>query len=373
MNWKFGCRWRCLGIFVLLFTGLQVIAEDSPLKPGDKTSPGKAYIDRLPGTDVTFKMIPIPAGEFLMGSPETEKHRKADEGPQHKVQVDAFWMGECVVTQAEYMEFLENYHRLADNGAPHIPNDKMADAVTYPTPLYEMEAGPILDRMGRGGKYPAVIMSQLAARQYTKWLSKRTGRFYRLPTEAEWEYACRAGTTTAYYFGDDPKELGQYAFDMDNSNLSDGDPGYHPVKQKKPNNWGLYDMHGDVAEWCIDAYSADWYKQFAGKTVNWKDAINWPHQQYPRVIRGGSWNQEAEECRSAARYASRAKLNIHDPQLPQSPHWLSDGFWVGFRIMSPVAVPSDAEKNRFWDVDDDYTRKVLQRDREIREVPEQAK
>ena len=201
------------------------------------------------------------------------------------------------------------------------------------------------------------------------------GRFYQ-PARAKpnGNTPAARGTTTAYSFTAMTRSsLANTGFDIDNSNLADGDPGYHPVKQKKPNNWGLYDMHGDVAEWCMDAYSADWYKQFAGKTVNWKDTINWPTKQYPRVIRGGSWNQEAEECRSAARYGSSAKLNIKDPQLPQSPHWLSDGFWVGFRVMSPVAVPDDAEKHRFWDVDDDYTKKVPSAVREIREVPEQKK
>ena len=130
----------------------------------------------IPGSKVSFKMVPIPGGKFAMGSPVSEKKRQEGEGPQFTVEAEPFWMGECEVTQAEYDLYLENYQRLAEKGAPSIPKDKLADAVTYPTPMYELEAGPVFQRMGRGGKFPAVIMSQYAARQYTKWLSKRTGR-----------------------------------------------------------------------------------------------------------------------------------------------------------------------------------------------------
>jgi formylglycine-generating enzyme required for sulfatase activity len=340
----------------------------------DQRAEGKPYTQKIPGSDVSFNLVPIPAGKFQMGSPDSEKKRKKDEGPQFTVEVEPFWMGATEVTQAEYELYLEKYHLLAEKGAPPIPKDKMADAVTYPTPMYELEAGPILQRMGRGGKFPAVIMSQYAARQYTKWLSKKTGHFFRLPTEAEWEYAARAGTDTAYDFGKDAEKLEDYAWFIENSPAQkNGDTQYHEVGKKKPNPWGLYDIYGNVAEWCIDAYAEDWYKQFAGKTVKWNECINWPKEVYPRVIRGGGYDSEPEECRSASRYASSEKLNVKDPQIPQSPHWMSDGFWVGFRVVSPVKEPTEAEKHKFWDVDDDYTKEVLQRDREIRDIPEQGK
>jgi formylglycine-generating enzyme required for sulfatase activity len=311
-----------------------------------------------------------------MGSPAGEAKRKDDEGPQFDVQVDPFYMGKYEVTWSQYEPFLRNYHRLADlppEKRPAIPAEKVGEAVTYPTPMYELEAGPKLDKMGRGGKYPAVIMSQFAARQYCKWLSKKTGRFYRLPTEAEWEYAARAGTNSAYFFGDDPKKLEDYAWFFDNSENEDGDAAYREVGKKKPNPWGLYDIYGNVAEWCGDQYAPDWYAQFAGKTVNWHDAINWPTQQYPRVIRGGGYESEKEDCRSAARIGSDKNMNVKDPQLPKSPHWLTQGFWIGFRVVSPVTEPPEAEKVKYWDADDPTTKDTLKRDRELREIVEAPK
>jgi formylglycine-generating enzyme required for sulfatase activity len=330
---------------------------------------GTPFGQAITDTGVSFDMVPIPGGKFKMGSPAAEAGRKGDEGPQVEVTIEPFYMGKYEVTWAEYNLFLQTYTKLTQANAPNVPVNQLAEAVTYPTPMYELEAGPKLDRMGRSAKHPAVIMSQFAAKQYTKWLSKKTGRFYRLPTEAEWEYACRAGTSTAYSFGDDPKQLGDYGWFFDNSALADGDGGYHPVGQKKPNAWGLYDMHGNVAEWCIDQYAADWYAKLAGKTVSAQDATNWPKEQYPRVIRGGSWNSDANDCRSAARLGSDKKMNVQDPQIPQSPYWLTEGFWIGFRVIAPLKEPSEAEKHRYWDVDDETTKGIVEsRDRERREI-----
>ena len=166
--------------------------------------------------------------------------------------------------------------------------DKTADALAIPTkPYADMTFG-----MGKEG-YPAVCMTQFAAKMYCKWLSAKTGRYYRLPTEAEWEYACRAGTTTAYSFGDDPAKLGDYAWFEGNS-----DEKYHKVGQKKPNPWGLYDMHGNVAEWCLDQYVADRYKQLrADKAVD--NPLVPVTKAYPQVVRGGAWTDEAPLLRSA--------------------------------------------------------------------------
>ena len=189
-----------------------------------------------------------------MGSPATEAGRKADEGPQHKVAIEPFWMGKCEVTWNEYELFMyvdeerKYYPTTGDN--PYV--NPVSDAVTRPTkPYVEMSFG-----MGKDG-YPAISMTQHAANKYCEWLSAKTGHFYRLPTEAEWEYACRAGTTTTYSFGDDASKLGDYAWYAPNSDFK-----YQKVGKKKPNPWGLYDMHGNVAEWTLDQYQPD-YQAFS--------------------------------------------------------------------------------------------------------------
>jgi formylglycine-generating enzyme required for sulfatase activity len=193
--------------------------------------------------------------------------------------------------------------------------------------------------MGKLG-YPAICMTQLAAKKYCEWLSAKTGRYYRLPTEAEWEYACRAGTNTAYYFGDDPEALEEHAWYYDNS-----EDAYHKVGQKKPNPWGLYDMHGNVAEWCVDQYVPDFYAQFDDKPADNPVAVATTLE--PRVVRGGSWFDDPELLRSAARRGSNADWKIQDPQLPQSIWYYTDATFVGFRIVRPLVEPTAEEKVKY--------------------------
>ena len=158
----------------------------------------KAYVEQVPGTEAKFKMLPIPAGKFVMGSPAAEKGHQADEGPQHEVAIDPFWMEEHEVTWGEYelWSLALDKERRKFNKVETTDRDKLVDAVAVPThPYQEMSFG-----MGKDGT-PAICMTQFAAKVYCRWLSAKTGRYYRLPTEAEWEYACRAGKSTAYSFG----------------------------------------------------------------------------------------------------------------------------------------------------------------------------
>jgi formylglycine-generating enzyme required for sulfatase activity len=284
----------------------------------------KSYRQTIPGTSVSFEMIAIPGGRFLMGSPPGEPGRKDDEGPQHPVEIRPLWMGKYEVTWDEFDLFWK-----ARPGAKEAvePEDvKDADAVTRPTPPYADET---FDK-GREG-HPVLGITHHAAMQYCRWLSLKTGKAYRLPTEAEWEYACRAGTTTPYFWGDDPKKLDEYGWYDANS-----DEKTHPVGTKKPNPWGLYDMVGNVSEWCVDAYDKNFYKTFSLDKPAIEPVLLSKGTRFSDVARGGSWADEAPLCRSASRVGSDKSWIKLDPQRPQSIWWLTSAEFVGFRIVRAV-------------------------------------
>jgi formylglycine-generating enzyme required for sulfatase activity len=216
--------------------------------------PAQNFSEAL-GNGVNLEMVSIPGGRFLMGSPASEKDRDDDEGPQHEVNVPPFYMGQYEVTQAQYGAIM------GQNPSRFKGADRPVESVTWDD-----------------------------AQAFCQKLSAKTGKNYRLPSEAEWEYACRAGTTTAYSFGNDAAVLGEYAWFYGNSKNQP-----HPVGQKKPNAFGLYDMHGNVWEWCEDIYR-DSYK---GAPT---DGSAWVGQNAgDRVCRGGSWINSPGLCRSALR------------------------------------------------------------------------
>lgn len=253
-----------------------------------------------------------------MGSPETAAGRDADEGPQHKVAVSPFWMAKTEVTWDEYEEF---YFGMNPEGLASDVQTSV-DAVSRPTPPY---GAPDL---GWGaGKRPAMSMTFFAATKYCEWLSTLTGKKYRLPTSAEWEYACRAGTQTSYFFGDDASQLGEYAWYKDNSSAKS-----YEAAAKKPNPWGLLDMLGNVSEFCNDFYSAEDYKRFPPEGCP-KDPQG-PEEGKEHVIRGGSYREEAKEMRSAARqHTTEEGCLVTDPNFPKSKWWYSDCFHTGFRVV----------------------------------------
>ncbi len=297
-------------------------------KRADEESGFGAYDESVPGTDAALRMVPIPAGEFVMGTPSDEVGRHDDEGPQRGVRVDAFWMAAHEVSWDAYRRFM-----LRESEGYADP-DKTVAAVSSPTPPYmEMSFG-----MGITG-YPAISMTQHAASKFAQWLSAKTGRFYRLPTEAEWEYACRAGSESPYSFGGDAAALADHAWYWANSNAQ-----YQQIGTKQANGWGLFDMHGNVWEWTLDRYEPS-YGQGGLVAVNpWARA----ESLYPRVVRGGSWMDDAVALRCGARRASDDSWKMQDPQLPKSIWYHTDAQWLGFRLVRPVRIPTAEEMHAYW-------------------------
>jgi len=354
-----------LASFLISWVFLAMIcrAEETPTPGLSKTKPSDGrfvetpqgfmvpYTMTIPGTDVPFEMVPIPGGVFRIGSPPDERHRNENEGPTFEVIISPFWMGKYEITWAEYKQFMRLYgvfKEFQGRGERLVTEENRVDAITAPTELYDPS---FTFEKGENPRQPAVTMTQYAAKQYTKWLSAITKHQYRLPSEAEWEYACRAGTTTSYSFGDDASQLDDYAWHYENS-----DEKSHPVGLKLPNPWGLYDIHGNVAEWVLDELLPDGYQRFEGKRLAAKDAIVWPTKAYPRVVRGGSWDDFPEACRSAARLGSDdPSWKSEDPNFPLSPWWFTSdpARGVGFRLVRPLEQLPREEMAKFWEIDNE--------------------
>lgn len=291
------------------------------------------YTQQATGLNVKLDLVPIPEGSFMMGSAPNERERTADEGPLHSVTISPFWMSKHEITWDLFEPFV--YKDFEKNQRKET-TDAEVDAVARPTkPYLDMTFG-----MGKND-HPAVGMTQYGAIQFCKWLYVRTGVFYRLPTEAEWEYASRAGSKSAYFFGDNTEDLGQYAWFVENSNEET-----HPVGKKKPNDWGLYDMYGNVSEWTIDQYIPDYYTRFEKKTT--VDPVAVPEKLYPHVLRGGSFEDGPEELRSANRLQSDPDWKRIDPQIPKSDWWLPEAPFVGFRIVRPLENPTVEEIEAYY-------------------------
>lgn len=284
------------------------------------------YSQNIPGSSLSFKMVPVKSGSFTIGSPASEKSHAADEAPQKKIELSAFWMGAREVTRDEFDVFLKD-----ETTSQNVD----VDAITRPSPQYiDLSYG-----MGKEGGFPANSMSQYGALMYCRWLYEKTGVFFRLPTEAEWEYACRAGSTTAYFFGDDSTQLDKYAWYAKNSNDK-----FQKTGTKLPNAWGLYDMLGNVMEWTLDHYDAARYTKIEAKDP----VVEANPVRYPKTLRGGGYASAAAELRSAERIPSDPVWNRRDPQIPKSRWWITDAPAVGFRLVRPAQQPSKEQAEQFF-------------------------
>ena len=236
------------------------IVESPPIPepPRDPISrKDKAFRDDF-GNGIYLEMVRIPSGKFMLGSPTNEMGRKDHESPLVEVTISDFYIAKFVVTQEQWVAIMGS----------------------NPAKFRESLQAPVEN------------ISWLEAQDFCRRLATRSpyNYRYRLPSESEWEYACRAGTNTAYHFGDRPSQLNDYAWFADNSNRRS-----QPVGQKVPNPWGLYEMHGGIWEWCEDA----WHDNFSGAPADGKPWLD--ENALRRVRRGGSWSNEARLCRSASR------------------------------------------------------------------------
>lgn len=286
--------------------------------------------ETIPGTEVSFRLALVPGGTFLMGSSADDTYHQKNESPQRQVQVDSFWMG---IYEVSYDEFIIFQQRENDSDATRRPSESYsADAVTRPTPQYiDYTFG-----MGKSG-FPMVSMTQQAALRYCKWLYEKTGSFYRLPTEAEWEYACKTGTVETK-----PVTLNEQAWYFKNSFEK-----YHEPGHKAPNAWGLYDLLGNVAEWTLDFYDEKYLEKLVGEP-----AVNpWiePGKRHSRTVKGGSYDSNASECRCSYRQKSDPRWQARDPQIPKSRWWNTDSPFVGFRLVRPLKQPDAAAVEAFFE------------------------
>jgi len=301
----------------------------------------KSFTEMIPNSPVSFEMVAIPGGKFKMGSPQDEPFRRPDEGPVVDVEVSPFFMAQVEVTWDEYLTFYSQTAaegRTTDTEGLRADDQAETDVISGATPPYGQP-----DQGWGMGRRPAISFSYHAAETYCRWLSQVTGKTYRLPTEAEWEYACRGGTTTPYFFEGDPEKFQKTGF---RAKISKNDTavintyiiykGNSPTKTQTPdkvkaNPFGLKNMSGNVAEFVSDWYQPDAYSQYgSGAVMDPKG----PETGTEHVVRGGSFMDYAGYVRSAARSYTRTEDWLKtDPQIPKSIWWYSDCFHVGFRVV----------------------------------------
>jgi len=298
------------------------------------------YTEQIPGTSASINMIAIPGGTFKMGSTDKDDFHNPDEAPVREVTVSPFFMAEIETTWSQYWAFL--FETMSEGRTPpsviYANNDNYpdVDAVSGPTPPY----GDPGQNWGFGDR-PAITMTHYAAETFCQWLSLQTGKKYRLPTEAEWEYAVRGGTETPYFFEGKPKDFSDdgfmrkffspktdiitdYIIYSKNSNNRTQEPDL-----VKPNPFGLKNMSGNVMEYCADKYDPKAYASTGEKVTN---PIHTEGDEW--VVRGGDFTSDAANLRSAARGHTRHVDWLKtDPQEPQSIWWYTDIRGIGFRVV----------------------------------------
>lgn len=295
-----------IAIFCLMAMPAQAATKDKAAK-ASKAAPAAKAGTTFHDCQNCPEMVVLYAGRLNMGSPNSEKGRTADEGPVHSVKISAFAMGKTEITRGQFAEFVKK--------SGYVTGDK----------CWTLEKGKYEERKGswrepgypQDDKHPVTCINWNDAFAYAKWLSNKTGKKYRLPTEAEWEFAARGNITTARYWGDNPDKACQYANGADSTaqatipgssswsvhRCADGFTYTAPVGRFRPNAYGLYDMLGNVWEWTGDNYHGNYQGAPAAGSA-------WLGGSTKRVLRGGSWNDAPRNVRAAVRYGNKPEIRF---------------------------------------------------------------
>lgn len=338
-------------VLFILMAGCKTTGVTEDDKADKPQRPDVNFVEKavpIPDTNQQIELVPVPGGTFMMGSEETYG--------THEVKVDPFWIGKYEITWNQYLHFFtqdvedlrrdlykllydvdiddedidvedEFLEKLRDEAIP-------ADVLAIPSPSY----GDLTAGMGTDN-FPAVNVTQYAAMMFTKWLTVKTGEFFRLPTEAEWEYACRAATEEPVY---DRDEIDNYAWHRENTNRS-----YGQVGTLEPNALGIHDMLGNVAEWTLDQYHEDYIDRLEDEPAHniWFK----PEELYPRTARGSTWMDSPDAATCFARRGSSPDWKMNDPQLPKSLWWHTNAPFVGIRVVKPKYQPETVEEmEKYW-------------------------
>ena len=290
---------------------LTLFLAPAEMTRAQSVSPGTIftnYVQKINGSTVIFEMVAIPGGSILVGSPPNELGRDTNDLPCRKVVIKPFWIGRYEVSWQEYLPFVFYDRSDIIREGNKLEGKIDRDGISHPTAPY----GSVYRERGEKG-YPAIGMGLPAAYEYCRWLTRRTGIRYRLPTEEEWEYACRAGSTNAYFWGNAAALAKDYGWYAENSSETT-----QPIGKLKPNPFGVFDIVGNVAEWCFD-----------------------PRQPAAFVARGGAFSEPVTQLRCAGRLIETPLWNELDPQFPQSIWWLASADWVGFRIARSLDETQD--------------------------------
>ncbi len=298
------------------------------------------YTEQVPGTPLSFNMIALKGGTFMMGSPEKEPFRNSDESPQHEVELSPFFMAEVETTWDLFWAFYAE--TMSEGRTPPetvYQNNRDAigvDGISGPTPPFGYP-----DQGWGQGDRPAITRTHYAAETFCQWLSAKTGKKYRLPTEAEWEYAARGGSESAYVFPGSPKHFSDQGFMRSIFKAKTDSISAYVVYDKNsdgrtqlpsvvlPNPFGLKNMLGNVMEYTADKYDPGAYTKRSGVT---RDPLVTEGEEW--VVRGGHYASDAADVRSASRAHTQHDAWLKtDPQQPKSIWWYSDVKGIGFRVV----------------------------------------